>query len=122
MVYDRALSPAGITVTQYALLVNVARAERISRTVLADRLGMDRTTLTRNLGPLEKSGLLIPADSEDRRERLIQLSEAGVRKVGEGFGLWRKVQKSFAAEMGEGNLRQFLKVLKKTEDIAGVLP
>ena len=56
--YDQTLAPAGITVTQYALLVNVARAGKISRTALAAQLGMDRTTLTRNLMPLEKAGFV----------------------------------------------------------------
>lgn len=118
-VYDRALLPAGITVTQYALLVNVARAGTISRTELAQQLGMDRTTLTRNLGPIEQAGLLIAAKSADRRERLIQLSKSGLAKTKEGFALWRKAQRSFAAELGPKKLRQLRNALEAAEEAAG---
>jgi DNA-binding MarR family transcriptional regulator len=46
--YDEFLAASGITVTQYALLVRIGRADGVSRTALADRLGMEPTTLTRN--------------------------------------------------------------------------
>jgi DNA-binding MarR family transcriptional regulator len=114
-IYDRALQPAGITITQYALLVNVARAGEMSRTVLATQVGMDRTTLTRNLMPLEKAGLLVPAKSEDRRERLIQLSAEGLRKVRQSFTLWRTAQRSFASEMGVAQLERFRSILTVAE-------
>ena len=57
-IYDRYLAPVGLTVTQYAILVNIGRADRISRTDLADLMGMERTTLTRNLQPLERQSLI----------------------------------------------------------------
>src|SRR5690242_21737079 len=59
--YDDMLSSAGLTNSQYSLLVNVGREGAVSRTALAERLGMDRTTLTRNLKPLEAER------SEERR-------------------------------------------------------
>jgi DNA-binding MarR family transcriptional regulator len=117
-IYDHALQPAGISITQHALLVNVARAGEISRTALATKLGMDRTTLTRNLMPLEKLGLLVPAKSKDRRERLIQLSAKGLRKVHQSFELWRTAQRSFTSEMGVAKLKQFREVLRTAEEVA----
>jgi DNA-binding MarR family transcriptional regulator len=118
LLYDQALQAASITVTQYALLVNVARAGEISRTALAAQLGMDRTTLTRNLMPLEKSALLVPAASADRRERLIRLSAKGTRKVRESFLLWQKAQETFASQIGPAKLKQFRAVLKAAEAAA----
>ena len=116
--YDRSLEDAGVTVTQYALLVNIARAGAISRTALAAQLGMDRTTLTRNLMPLEKAGLLGAAKSADRRERLICLSETGTNKVHESYGLWKKAQKFFALQMGPAKLKQFRSALRAAEAAA----
>jgi len=55
--YDAALSAADLTITQYAILTNIARAGRLKLTVLAAKLGMERTTLTRNLRPLMKNKL-----------------------------------------------------------------
>jgi DNA-binding MarR family transcriptional regulator len=115
LLYDQALQPAAVTVTQYALLVNVARAGEISRTALATQLGTDRTTLTRNLLPLEKAGLIVPAESADRRERLIRLSAGGTRKVRESFPLWQKAQERFASQMGPAKLKQFRAALKAAE-------
>ncbi len=118
LLYDKALQPAGITVTQYAVLVNVARAGEIGRTALAAQLGMDRTTLTRNLMPLEKSGFLIPAKSSDRRERLIRLSPGGSRKVRQSFALWQEAQQRFASQMGSARLKQFRAALHAAEKAA----
>ena len=63
--YDAFLSSAGLTVTQYALLVSIARERGISRTVLAANLEMDRTTLTRNLRPLERDGFVTQKSGAD---------------------------------------------------------
>jgi DNA-binding MarR family transcriptional regulator len=113
--YDQALAPAGVTVTQYALLVNVGRLGKLSRTALANRLGMDRTTLTRNLMPLEKADLITGAEGEDRRERLICLSPAGLRKVRQSYELWENAQRDFTSRMGETNLKQFRSALTAAE-------
>src|SRR4051812_39261828 len=55
-IYDELLAPAGLTVTQFGLLANL-RACALSIGALASRLGMDPTTLTRNLRPLQARGL-----------------------------------------------------------------
>ena len=113
--YDRLLEDAGVTVTQYALLVNIARAGEISRTSLAAQLGMDRTTLTRNLMPLEKAGLLSAALGADRRERLICLTEKGTRKLSESYVLWKRAQAVFATQMGPAKLKQLRSALQAAE-------
>jgi DNA-binding MarR family transcriptional regulator len=113
--YDAVLAPSGLTVTQYSLLVNVARAGQVSRTVLADKVGMDRTTLTRNLQPLSAGKLISTAIGEDRREHLIRLSAAGQRKVRQTLPLWEEAQRRFATEMGPGRLRALRTVLTSAE-------
>ncbi len=113
--YDSILAPSGLTVTQYSLLVNVARAGEVSRTVLADKVGMDRTTLTRNLQPLSAGKLISTAIGEDRREHLIRLSAAGQRKVRQSLPLWEEAQRRFASEMGSGALRGLRSVLTSVE-------
>ena len=56
--YDKALRPSGLRLTQYSVIANVVRANGLSVTDLAARLSMDRTTLTRNLRPLEAAGFI----------------------------------------------------------------
>ena len=116
--YDQALEAAGLTVTQYAVLVNVARAREISRTALAARLGMDRTTLTRNLIPLEKTQLVVAADGADKRERLIRLSPKGRRKLQQSYSLWADTQKQFADRIGPAALARFRSALSAAEAAA----
>jgi DNA-binding MarR family transcriptional regulator len=105
-VYDRFLAPVGLTVTQYAILVNVGRADQIRRTDLAAVLGMERTTLTRNLRPLERKKLIKTLAGEDRRERLIELTKTGLTRLAESHPLWEDAQRYVIGELGERGLAQ----------------
>jgi DNA-binding MarR family transcriptional regulator len=116
--YDQALQPCGLTVTQYAVLVNVGRSGPVGRTALAGMLGMDRTTLTRNLKPLEEAGLIVPAESGDHRQRLLRASAEGIRKVRKGYALWKKAQESFVGEMGADVVEHLRGTLKAAEAAA----
>lgn len=115
-VYDRFLAPVGLTVTQYAILVNVGRADRIRRTDLAQRLGMERTTLTRNLRPLERKKLIKTMAGEDRRERLIQLTTTGLKRLAESHPLWEDAQRYVIGELGEQGLAQLRAALTTVSD------
>ncbi len=119
--YDAALASAGLTVTQHAILVNIARPRQISRTDLAHRLGMDRTTLTRNLRPLEAAALVVSAPSTDRRERLLALSPAGLRRLRRSYDLWEKAQQSFRDALSPQDVQRLATVLKKAEAAAAAL-
>ncbi len=119
--YDAALASAGLTVTQHAILVNIARPRQISRTDLAHRLGMDRTTLTRNLRPLETAALVAAAPSKDRRERLLALSPSGLRRLRRSYDLWEKAQQTFRDALSPQDVQRLAKALKKAEDAATAL-
>ena len=114
--YDDLLNASGLTNSQYALLVNVARQGAISRTALAEKLGMDRTTLTRNLKPLEGEKLVVSAKSDDRRERLLKLSPAGRQKLRRSYDQWETAQQLFASHLGSKNLRQLRTILQAAEE------
>lgn len=64
--YDRMLKPSVLRVTQFSLLVELAIVGSTIISELADKMVMDRTTLTRNLKPLEKRGLVVIAPGQDR--------------------------------------------------------
>ena len=116
--YDAALATAGLTVTQYALLVNISRAGKVSHTALAAKVGMDRTTLTRNLRPLIKDKLIATAAGEDRREHLLGLTARGSRKLQEALPLWENAQRQFIAQMGDGPLQRLRELLASAESAA----
>ena len=113
--YDTALAPAKITITQYSLLANIGRAGQLSHTGLADKLGMDRTTLTRNLRPLIQAHWVAVTTGEDRRRHLLQLTAAGKKKVDRSLPLWEKVQGRFIAEMGTQSFQELRTLLRLAE-------
>jgi DNA-binding MarR family transcriptional regulator len=115
VLYDRSLAAAGLTVTQHALLVNIARAGKISRSALAVQLGMDRTTLTRDLKPLEKASLVAAAKSSDGRERLLRLSPEGHRRLQQSYQRWEETQKEFTAKIGQTGLKDLRNSLSALE-------
>lgn len=101
--YDEALRPLGIHATQLTLLNAIAmvagRGGAMGR--LADVLAMDGTTLSRNLRPLEKAGLVrierLPAD---RRVRVARLTPGGERLVADALPLWRRAHERVVAALG----------------------
>src|SRR5215472_7862470 len=75
--YDSALRPIGLRATQLSILVAVAIDGAISIAALAEFLGMDRTTLTRNLRPLQKQGLIAIGPEGWRRSRVLEITTKG---------------------------------------------
>src|SRR5258706_3686923 len=74
--YDTLLSPEDLTITQCSLLVNIERAGQLSHAVLAQKVGMERTTLTRNLRPLTRAKRITAGSGKDRRQHLLNLQTA----------------------------------------------
>lgn len=87
--FDEALRPAGLTSGQFSLLTSLNRAEPPSVGEVAEVLGMDRTTLTANLKPLERRGLVkTQVDPEDRRSRQVVLTGAGLQTLEIATPIW----------------------------------
>lgn len=91
--YDDALRPSGLRITQFLLLSAIQQAQPVSHQALADILGMDRTTLTRNLALLERDGLaVIVKGTHDKRENYIRLTSAGQNAVQRAMPQWEQAQ------------------------------
>lgn len=87
--FDEALRPAGITSGQFSLLISLNRPHPPTIGSVASLLAMDRTTLTANLKPLERRGLLATSvDPDDRRGRLLTLTEAGYAVLVQAVPIW----------------------------------
>ncbi|WP_315834652.1 MarR family winged helix-turn-helix transcriptional regulator [Bradyrhizobium prioriisuperbiae] len=88
--FDEALRPLGLTSGQFSLLTSLNRAIPPSIGSVAALLAMDRTTLTANLKPLERRGLVQTAvDPADRRGRLLTLTKAGRLLLQSAVPIWR---------------------------------
>jgi len=98
--YDEALRPAGITSGQFAILSALLRDEAMPLGTLADLLGLERTTLTRNLVPLEAAGLVVSAAANrDRRVRAVALTKTGRGCIAEALPLWQAAQHDSEARL-----------------------
>lgn len=99
--YDAALRPTGLSNWQFTLLLMLVRDAAPTIGALAQHLATDRTTVTANLKPLERRGLLaIEADADDRRIRRIVLTQAGRALLAEAYPLWEAAQADCAAQLG----------------------
>ncbi|MGH3116714.1 MAG: MarR family winged helix-turn-helix transcriptional regulator, partial [Gaiellales bacterium] len=103
--YDHALSPTGIRATQLPILVAMRMAGPLPLKELAGRLGLDRTTLTRNLKGLESAGLVRHAGGEDRRVRLAAVTRAGEEALENALHVWAEVQSRVVRKFGVRRLR-----------------
>ncbi len=102
-IYDDCLRPLGIQGSQFSVLVTAAMFgdEGATMSALADKLVMDRTTLTRNIVPLEKQGYLrVARSAEDARARVILLTRAGERLIESAYPLWEEAQKRISRTLG----------------------
>jgi DNA-binding MarR family transcriptional regulator len=113
--YDTLLSPEDLTIAQYSLLAKFERAGRLSHTVLADKVGMERTTLTRNLRPLTRAKWVAAATGQDRRQHLLQLTAAGRRKLVRSLPLWEEAQRQFLSQIGSESLQELRALLTSAE-------
>lgn len=90
--YDDALSGVGLSVAQYSLLRHLQRLDQPSITDLADAVGLERSTLGRNLRLLEGRSLVALADGADQRNRLVSLTIKGEKLLAEALDAWQGVQ------------------------------
>ena len=101
-IYDQQLEPYSLTITQYGLLGHLKRFDGIGVGALAEKLEMDPTTLTRNLRPLERRGFVtLTRDPIDRRNRNLNLTEAGREKLAMARPGWEAAQKIVGDALGQ---------------------
>ncbi len=85
---------------------------------LAEAIVMDRTTLTRNLRPLEKQGLLRIRSGKDRREREVSITKRGQVILAKGYPLWKKAQGKVVKGLGQQRVNRLLKDLSAVVNVA----
>ena len=89
--FDQALRPLGLTNGQFSLMMSLNRPEPPSLGNVSTLLAMDRTTLTANLKPLERRGLVaVSVDPRDRRSRRLALTPAGRTLLAAAVPIWRE--------------------------------
>ncbi|SLN63311.1 Transcriptional activatory protein BadR [Oceanibacterium hippocampi] len=102
--FDEALRPFGLTSGQFSLLMALNRPASPRLGDIAAFLAMDRTTLTANLKPLERRGLVqVTVDEEDRRGRRLTITDAGRRHLRDAVPVWRATHDTVDAMLAGGD-------------------
>ncbi|HLT76396.1 MAG TPA: winged helix DNA-binding protein [Ferrovibrio sp.] len=103
--FDEALRPLDLTNGQFSLLMSLNRPRPARMAEICSLLAMDRTTLTANLKPLERRGLLrVGSDETDRRLRLLSLTEAGRRLLARALPIWTRTHEEIDALLGNSDI------------------
>ena len=116
--YDEILAPSGLYAPQFALLATLAEVAPITIKRLAKIMVMDRTTLTRNLGLLSKQHLVDSEAGEDRRMRLVHLSQEGEQALRRAWPLWQEAQARIERALGRERLDALLTELSAVRALA----
>lgn len=101
--YDRSLRSTGLRVTQLTLMTAIRVLGPTSFKRLSEAVGMDQTTLSRNVSLLEKKGLVELEPGEDHRARKILLTRLGHEALKQAYPLWKAAQAEMVSKIGSGN-------------------
>ncbi len=111
--FDEALKPVGITNGQFSILMSLNRPEPPTIGSVSALLAMDRTTLTANLKPLERRGLLeVKVDPADKRSRRLVLTAAGQEVLVSAMPIWEKTHAELHALIAGSDIERLLSDLR----------
>lgn len=116
--YDRALSEAQLTASQFSLMRTLGRLQPCTVTALAKEMGLERTTLVRTMKPLSERGLIADLAEAKSRNCLLSLTEDGIAVMDHAAELWEGAQSSVRAHMGEEKMFNLLRLLNELEEFA----
>lgn len=105
--YDKFLGASGLRTTQYSILARLDRKGPLTINALAAELVMDRTTLGRNILPLERAGLIkIGPGQRDKRRKELRLTASGGERLRTAFARWQEAQARFEQTFGAKRARE----------------
>jgi DNA-binding MarR family transcriptional regulator len=117
--YDQLLASSGLRTTQFSILIRLRLAGPMTINALAKALVMDRTTLGRNILPLEREGLIdVVSGRADRRSKILRLTKAGAARLRAARAGWTQAQAKFEAAFGgrrAAGLRALLQAVTATD-------
>lgn len=110
-IYEGALEGSGLRGGQLPVFIALALSGSATIGQLGAILVMDRTTLTRNLKPLERKGLVSIRPGEDRRTRMVSLTSKGYRSLLKALPLWKKNHDNIVGRLGRKKVESYLKMI-----------
>lgn len=117
--YDAALAENGVSIVTYAVLSALSREEPLTLSHLAERVGTDRTTLSRTVDRMRCAGLVEICPGDDRRERRLSLTGHGRATTAAAQRSWRQITKALEDQYGAARLASLHALLADLERVAG---
>src|SRR5215470_13428492 len=118
--YDEDLRGAGLRTTQYSLLRWLRSAGEVRQGDLGGLASLDETTLTRNLRPLIGAGWVAIRPGEDRREKLVRVTDAGAAKLREARPAWERAQERLRSRLPKETWASLLDLLPELTRLADI--
>jgi DNA-binding MarR family transcriptional regulator len=115
--YDAAIRPVGLKITQFSVLRTVARMGPVNITSLAAEMALDRSTLGRNLGVLARERLVSITGGDDLRERTVALTPRAQRLLEKAVPLWERAQRRVDILLGKDGVAALFSLLAKFEEL-----
>ena len=123
--FDEVMRPLGLTHGQFSLLMSLNRPQAPTMGAVAALLAVDRTTLTANLKPLERRGLIeVTVDEKDRRSRRLTITDAGRALLVKAFPVWQQAHAEVERRLGglgADDVRSALKTLSSRQARASLV-
>ncbi len=115
--YDAALRPVGLKITQFSVLRTLQRLGPVSISALAAEMALERSTLGRNLLLLKRDGLVRLGDASDMREWSVELTSRAVRLLERALPLWEEAQAKVESRLGKEDVATLFDLLARLEQL-----
>jgi Transcriptional regulators len=113
--YNNYIAPSGLNIGQFSLLRYIRGLQPVNVSDLAEAIRLDRTTLVRNLKPLEEKGFVSDVSKKGTRNRQLKLTENGGKVLKEAELLWNDAQGFIEQSLGQNDLQLLTELLAKVE-------
>jgi DNA-binding MarR family transcriptional regulator len=115
--YSAVMKDSGLQATQFSVLFILNHSGSLSITELANKMGLDRTSMSRNLNPLQQQGLVSVADEGLNRTRAVTITASGKKVLIKVLPLWQQAQAKFIEYMGQADTTLLIELLGRASKI-----
>jgi len=117
--YAETMKSTGLKSGQFSILASLSHQGIQTITELAERMGLERTSLSRALRPLEKDGLISITEEQEKRRRFVELTKQGRAIYKKSLPLWNEAQSQYRNQLGEQDMKVLKDLLGRTAKLIG---
>ena len=115
--YTEKFREVGLTASQYYILINISRLKAVTAGKLAEHIGLERSTLVRNVAVLARKGLVAAAESETGLKKAYTLTERGAETLAAAQQIWDAAQSEMQTYLGQDDAAALMRVAEKLQTL-----